>query len=65
MDKNKIVLALGKAGFKGEIEVENYFKEAFFEAFNDAKKDELILVTGSLYLVGEAIKVLKVKFPEV
>lgn len=64
MDKEKIVFALGKAGFDGEVKVKNSFKEAFSEAFNKTKNDKLVLVTGSLYLVGEALKILKTKYKE-
>jgi dihydrofolate synthase/folylpolyglutamate synthase len=47
---------LKKTGYKGKVVVKSKVKDALIFAVKNAKEDDLICVTGSLYVVGEARK---------
>lgn len=59
MDQEKIAREIRKSGFNKPVYLTQAVEEAINKALKESKRDELILITGSLYLVGEALKVLK------
>ncbi len=59
IDPEEIKLALEKLGFVKKIKVVLTVKEAIIEAKNEITPEELVIITGSLYLVGEARKILR------
>ena len=51
--------------YKTNLRVEKSLKKAYLQVIASAKKDDLILVTGSLYLVGEIKKIQNLKLPKI
>lgn len=59
MDQKKVIEEIKKAGLNISVQITDSVGEAINKALKESAKDELVLITGSLYLVGEALKVLK------
>lgn len=59
IDPEEIKKSLEKLGFTQEIKTIPHVKDAILEAKTEMKSGELLVITGSLYLVGEARKILR------
>lgn len=59
MDQERVVDEIKKAGFDNSVIITSHVEEAIETALKQAKSEDIILVTGSLYLVGEVLILFK------